>query len=252
MLSETSKMGKEELESFCERAEPNPFARKKKLYKMVRDIDDLDVDDLDDYNASDWNIDKMPDQDDANLRYVAPHKMKNYKRNEYNQDSDIDDIDMDPGERFMRYLDDEEYDDEEELMASYPYDSDEDDEVDDEDELTKDEFDNLLNSDDEDPDDEFSDLDPEMETGDGKYQGVIRAVKGAYLVSKLQQPDETFTEIWVYNIGKKYEDEANIRNAILSGTDIDPSRGYSEDNTQEAHMTSVGNVQFLTVTGLPD
>jgi len=85
-----------------------------------------------------------------------------------------------------------------------------------------------------------------------RYDGVVRAVKGAYLVSKKQQPDETFTEVWMYNTGKKYEVEANIRKSILAGTDIDPMSNYSEDKSQEAVLRSVGNVQYLTLVGLPD
>lgn len=290
LLSETSKMEKGELDSFYERAESNPFdSRKRTSHKFVRNVDDLgdyvrtvgdldnrvrDLSDLehDDYNAVDWEIEQMPNDDDDNLTYIAPHRMRHYKRNEYNQDSDIEDIDMYPGEKFMMALaakDEVEGDFEgdfegDELMDGYPFDSDYDDEVDDEDELSKDEFDNLLNSDDEDPtdefsdddedpesDDEFSDLDPEEDDGDSKFQGIIRSVKGAYLVSKRQQPDETYTEVWMYNVGEKYDDDANIRSAILSGTDIDPTKGYSEDNSQEAHMTTLGNVQYLTVSGVP-
>ena len=86
----------------------------------------------------------------------------------------------------------------------------------------------------------------------GDYEGVVRSVKGAYLVSKKQQPDNTYTEVWIYNVGDKFDDEANIRNAILSATDIDPKKNFSEDGSQEAVLKTIGNVQYLTITGMPD
>ena len=99
--------------------------------------------------------------------------------------------------------------------------------------------------------DEFDDLDPDTEEAP-RYDGIVRAIKGTYLVSKKEQPDETYTEVWVYNVGDEFEDEANIRKSILSATDIDPTKNFSEDGSQEAVMKTVGNVQFLTLSGLPD
>jgi hypothetical protein len=287
ILKDSVKMNPKEVENFFERAEPNPFLNRRSsggLDKLVRrdtninlDVDDIDYDDHSAY--VDWEDEQMHDDDDHNRRYVLPHKNKSYKRNEYNQDSDIDDIDLDVGDEFMRnldsdddYYDDDYYDDDyydDDYYDDDPMFDEDYDEYDgefDDDDLTDDEFDRLLNSDDEDPtdefsddeesddeeSDEFSDLDPEEADNDGKYQGVIRSVKGAYLITKLQQADETYTEIWMYNVGKNFDDEANIRKSILSSTDIDPTKSFSEDGSQEAIIKTVGNVQFLTITGLPD
>ena len=230
---------------------------------MVRDIDDLDIYD-DEYEYDD-------DDDRVYIDTTDP----NYKRNEFDDELDALDIDMDVGKEFMAMIrakddefDDEEFDDEDDdqpLFAEYDPDEDEED---DEDDLSDEEFDRLLNSskdddseldlDDEDEldsDEEYSDdeedFDSEEET-ESKYEGVVRAVKGAYLVSKKRQPDETFTEVWMYNVGQKYDDEANIRKSILSYTDIDPAKNFSEDGSQEVNLKTVGNVQFLTITGLPD
>jgi hypothetical protein len=128
-----------------------------------------------------------------------------------------------------------------------------------------------LPEDDEDPTDDFSqgdmaqgdlsqgdleqpELDPDEEPEEepSEFEGVVRSVKGAVLVSKKQQPDETYTEVWMYNAGKKYKHEANIRRSVLSGTDIDPSRNFSEDGSQEATIVTLGNIQYMTLSGIPD
>lgn len=265
LLKEAS-MNKKEVESFYERAELNPFSRKRR----VVDLDDEDMDDIVRDRAGNRGLDKVSrsfsgyhagvygsrydnmvrdiddlddafrfdqfdyeDDDDDDKLYVSTND-KSYRRNEFNQDQDIYDIELDVGDAFMRSIEDADED---------PFDefSDEDEE-----DFSDEEFS------DEEEDDEFDDLDPDMEDGDGRYEGVIRAVKGAYLVSKIQQPDETYTEIWIYNVGKKFEDEADIRKAILAATDIDPTKNFSEDGSQEAVIKTVGNVQFMTVVGLPD
>ena len=141
-------------------------------------------------------------------------KDRSYRQNEFNQPEDINDIDVDAGWAFMR-----------ELSDLY---------------------------DEQAPEDEEGEEGPEGNFGGARYDGVVRTVKGAYLVSKDKAPDATFTEVWIYNVGDKYEEEANIRKSILAATDIDPSKNFSEDGSQEAHLKTVGNVQFLTITGLPD
>lgn len=186
---------------------------------MVRDIDDLEADFFD--NLPDF------DKEDDNL-YLKPVD-RSYRRNEFNHEDDIDDLDAEAGWKFMRQLDadldDEEYGaDIGDIMGG------------------------------EKSQDNAGDNDDEMENEpkSTQYDGIIRSVKGAYLVSKKQQPDETFTEVWIYNVGDKYDEEANIRKNILSGTDIDPTKNFSEDGSQEAVIKSMGNIQYLTVVGLPD
>lgn len=199
---------------------------------IVRDIDDLSGGselNKDTSSPSNFNDDQLRMKSGKDSLYLSTKDLS-YKKNEFNQERDVDDIDLDVGNQFMRQLDadDENPDDEFSDLDS---------------EMGEEEP--------EEDDDEFSDLDPNMEEEE-RYDGVIRSIKGAYLVSKKEQPDETFTEVWIYNVGDEYEDEANIRKAILSATDIDPTKNFSEDGSQEAVIKTVGNVQFLTLVGLPD
>lgn len=86
---------------------------------------------------------------------------------------------------------------------------------------------------------------------DSDYQGDIRTVRGANLVFKRKTEDGNFEELWVYNVGNDMRRETQIRRAILSGTDIDPSSQSSKDGDQYAETSSMGNVQFLHIVGLP-
>lgn len=88
------------------------------------------------------------------------------------------------------------------------------------------------------------------EDQDNNYQGMIRTVRGAYLVYKKKTDKGTFEEVWIYNVGKDLKTESNIRKAILSGTDINPNTNESDDGQQKAKSWTIGNVQFLTITGL--
>lgn len=166
------------------------------------------------------------------------NRNRKYDRNEFNDDGDIDDFDAEAGWEFMRQLDAEAGEDTggslEDRKRSLSVKA-----------------------------KELSFLaqqiakDRGIETGEAetpsRYDGVVRSVKGAYLVSKIQQPDETYTEVWIFNVGgKNHDDEANIRKGIVAGTDIDPTKNFSEDGTQEAYLTTLGNVQYMTLTGLPD
>lgn len=81
--------------------------------------------------------------------------------------------------------------------------------------------------------------------------GMLRSVKGAYMVYKRATPSNNFEELWVYNIGN-VKSQTKIRNAILAGTDIDPVTLRSPDNEQMADVWSKGNVQYLHVDGLPN
>lgn len=87
---------------------------------------------------------------------------------------------------------------------------------------------------------------------DPNRQGIIRYVDKAHLVYKRQTPDGTFEELWIYNISKEMKDELVIRKKILAGTDIPPSRTRSEDGSQSYTMTTLGNAQYVHITGLPN
>lgn len=96
------------------------------------------------------------------------------------------------------------------------------------------------------------DEESEQEEGDPDFQGVIRTVTGACLVYKRKTEEGTFEELWVLNVGKNMRNEVKTRRAILAGTDIPPQGVSSEDGTQEVETTTIGNAQFLRVTGLPN
>ena len=97
----------------------------------------------------------------------------------------------------------------------------------------------------------------ESETGEEKIdpndrEGVLRTVKDAHLVYKEQGNDGSFTELWIYNIRSENNaaDELNTRRAILAGTDIPPKKTKSPDGTQSYSLTTLGNAQYMYITGL--
>ena len=98
----------------------------------------------------------------------------------------------------------------------------------------------------------FEDVEDE-EQEDPDFQGTIRTVPGACLVYKRKQASSKFEELWIYSVDTrniKYEND--IRSTILAGTDIDPTTQRSPDGDQKAETTTVGNVQYLHITGLPN
>jgi hypothetical protein len=101
-------------------------------------------------------------------------------------------------------------------------------------------------------DGELDGLADEQPAEDPDFQGVIRTVTGACLVYKRKGEEGTFEELWIYNIGKNMRNEMKIRRSILAGTDIQPNDVSSQDGTQRAESTTIGNVQYLRITGLPN
>lgn len=96
----------------------------------------------------------------------------------------------------------------------------------------------------------FGDLD--LEDGDPNANvGLIRTVKGAYMVYKRMTPENNYEELWIYNM-KDVKYQTKIRNSILAGTDIDPVTLISPDGEQRADIYTKGNVQFVHVDGLPN
>lgn len=122
-----------------------------------------------------------------------------------------------------------------------------------------DDLDDFNSYDSEDGEEEF-DIDNPDELGDNenkeesdRYQGVIRQVAGAHLVFKRLQPDGSYSELWIFNVDSKdAEKTKRINNAIVSGTDIDPDELTSADGSQEAEYTTLGNIQMVEITGLPN
>lgn len=88
------------------------------------------------------------------------------------------------------------------------------------------------------------------EEGDQDFQGMIRTVRGACLVYKRKTSNGTYDELWIYNVGQNLKKETAVRKAILAGTDIDPNTQMSDDGEQKAKTTTIGNVQYLNITGM--
>ncbi len=103
-----------------------------------------------------------------------------------------------------------------------------------------------------DTDEEFADdVEGDEEEEDPDFQGTIRTVRGANLVYKRQIEDGTYTELWIFTSPDDgMEEQSKIRRAILAGTDIPSNRETSEDGSQTAEQTNVGNVTFIKIIGL--
>lgn len=121
----------------------------------------------------------------------------------------------------------------------------------DEDEPTNDSDENDENDEDVNAPVKIEPIDDEDENEDeNNYEGLVRNVKGAYLVYKRENIDGTYDEMWVYNIDD-VKKATLIRREILAGTDIDPKTLRSPDGEQTAKIDTVGNAQFLIISGLP-
>lgn len=92
---------------------------------------------------------------------------------------------------------------------------------------------------------------PEAEE-DPNFAGTIRTVVGAALVYKRKEKSNTYEELWIYNSDNNLKKMTEIRDSILAGTDIDPHTERSEDGEQRCDTTTIGNVQYLHITGLPN
>lgn len=99
--------------------------------------------------------------------------------------------------------------------------------------------------------DMFADEEGESAQSNPDKEGLIRTVRGAYLVYKRATAESNFEELWLYNMGN-VKTQTHVRNAILAGTDIDPITLRSPTNDQTAEVWSKGNVQYLHVNGLPN
>ncbi len=98
----------------------------------------------------------------------------------------------------------------------------------------------------------YSNNKPEPTSEEQDRDGIIRDVAGAYLVYKRVTPDGTYDELWIYNISPDLTITTKIKHAILAGTDIDSNTQYSNNDEEHASSYSLGNLQFLKLTGLPN
>ena len=105
----------------------------------------------------------------------------------------------------------------------------------------------------EEPVDDMPEEVPEDDpNGDPDRAGTIRHVKDAHLVYKRRNEEGTFDELWIYNVSNDMKDELTIRRAILAGTDIAKNKTKSEDGNQNYTLSTLGNAQYLQITGLPN
>lgn len=106
---------------------------------------------------------------------------------------------------------------------------------------------------DENQDDQFSFEEEGLDAPeDENFEGNIRTVAGADLVYKRKTEDGNFEELWIYTVGNDIRKETQIRKAILAGTDIVPSQRESEDGEQRSETTTLGNIQYLKINGIPN
>ena len=120
-----------------------------------------------------------------------------------------------------------------------------------EEDLPQDDIESIPNDEELDTDTTFPE-DEEADESDPNFQGVIRTVTGACLVYKRKDEDGTYEELWIHNVGKNMRNEVRVRRSILAGTDIPPQQVSSEDGTQKVETNTIGNVQFIRITGLPN
>lgn len=103
-------------------------------------------------------------------------------------------------------------------------------------------------------DDDSSDKsDDKKENTDLNRQGMIRLVKNAHLVYKRENDTDRFDELWIYKMKENgvYYD-IDIKNDILSGTDIPLNAVTSEDGEQTYELWNSGNIVFLKIFNLPN
>ena len=101
-------------------------------------------------------------------------------------------------------------------------------------------------------DEELDDQDDLEDEEDEDYQGNIRTVRGAHLVYKRMTEDGTYDELWIYNVGKNKPAEQKIRNAILAGAGTSDGVGEEGAEAKQPETYTVGNVQYIKLTGLPN
>lgn len=90
----------------------------------------------------------------------------------------------------------------------------------------------------------------DTESGDPDKQGLIRTVPSAHLVFKRKSEDDTFEELWMYNVSD-LDGNMTIKRSILASTDIPVNQTSSADGSQTYELWSSGNIEMLYITGMP-
>lgn len=187
--------------------------------KIARNIEDVfDVGDTASSDETDDLVDMFSDDDD---QPEDSGIWDNVDTSEFGED----DVEYDPSDR--------DHDEEDDILNGPDYEpQDTQEEVEDDDPV----------------EDELLDATPE----DPNFDGNIRTVKGACLVYKRLNNSNMYEELWVFTKPSTVKEQADIRRAILAGTDIDLHSGRSEDGSQGARTKAVGNTVFIEITGLPN
>lgn len=196
-----------------------------KLSDLIDRLNDIrnEIDDI----LSHFNVD-----DDE---FDVYDEFDGYSEPDFDIDSELDD-----GSEFYSQFDDESTEFEDESFSDINDNSEFDDE-----------FGNEFENDFGQPEDE-TDIQADPSEKDANFQGNIRTVAGANLVYKRRHEDGNFEELWIYNVGDDIAKESKLRRAILAGTDIPSNSTESDDGNQQSSTDTVGNVQFLHITGLPN
>lgn len=91
-----------------------------------------------------------------------------------------------------------------------------------------------------------------MDSDDPNRIGIIRTVDDAHLVYKRQTSNGTFEELWIYKLGDSIKSSDKIKHAIIAGTDIPTGQMRSPDGSQKYEVTTMGDAQYIKITGLPN
>lgn len=91
-----------------------------------------------------------------------------------------------------------------------------------------------------------------MDSDDPNKIGIVRHVDGAHLVFKRQTSNGTFEELWIYKLGDEVTSSDKIKQAIVAGTDIPRDKMQSPDGSQKYEVTTMGDAQYVKITGLPN
>lgn len=102
-------------------------------------------------------------------------------------------------------------------------------------------------------DDQNDEFDDKEDKSDIDRQGNVKYVQDAHLVTRHQVEDGTYEELWIFNNDRNNHRRSDkIISDIIKDTDIPENEISSEDGSQNYIIWSVGNIQMVKVTGLPE
>lgn len=102
-------------------------------------------------------------------------------------------------------------------------------------------------------DERNDDFNDKEDKSDIDRQGNVKYVQDAHLVTRHQVEDGTYEELWIFNNDRNNHRRSDkIIRDIIKDTDIPENEISSEDGSQNYIIWSVGNIQMVKVTGLPE